>query len=150
MKRNGKGEPPEPQQAGVIAVRRTGGDVEMCLIRRKESRGWGIPKGMVERGDTLEETALNEAWEEAGLKGRLVGGAIGTYEYEKWDLHLVVAVYVMEVLEEYTDWEEAHFRERTWTSLGEAAAMLADHPVLPLLQGVRPRLESPKRRVARS
>jgi 8-oxo-dGTP pyrophosphatase MutT (NUDIX family) len=138
-----------PQQAGVIAVRRRGGDVEMCLIRRKESRGWGIPKGMVERGDTHEETALNEAWEEAGLKGRLVGDAVGTYEYEKWDACLVVAVYVMTVLEELDDWEEAHFRERTWAPLGEAAAMLADHPVFPLLQRVRPRLEGPQRRVAR-
>ena len=150
MKRSGKGEPPDPQQAGVIAVRRTGGNVEMCLIRRKDSRGWGIPKGTVDRGDTLEETALNEAWEEAGLRGRLIGDAIGTYEYEKWDLRLVVAVYVMEVVEQHADWEEAHFRERTWRSLGEAAAMLADHPVFSLLQWVRPRLESPPRRVARS
>ena len=126
----------------MIALRRAGGDVEICLIRRKESRRWGIPKGMVERGDTLEETALNEAWEEAGLKGRLIGESIGTYEYEKWDLHLVVAVYVMDVLEELADWEEAHFRERTWISLGEAAAMLADHPALPLLKRVRPALKA--------
>jgi 8-oxo-dGTP pyrophosphatase MutT (NUDIX family) len=135
-----------PQQAGVIAVRRAGGDVEMCLIRRRESRGWGIPKGMVERGDTLEETALNEAWEEAGLRGRLIGGAIGTYEYEKWDLDLIVAVYVMDVLEQHDDWDEAHFRERTWASLGEAAALLADHPVFPLLQRVRSQLEHQARR----
>ena len=141
-----KGGAPQPQQAGVIAVRRAGDDLEMCLIRRKESRGWGIPKGMVERGDTHEETALNEAWEEAGLKGRLIGGAIGTYEYVKWDLDLVVAVYVMDVLEAESDWEEAHFRDRTWTSLGEAAEMLADHPVLPLLERVRSRLESLYRR----
>ena len=146
MKRGGKGGDSEAQQAGVIAVRRTGDDVEMCLIRRKESRGWGIPKGMVERGDTLEETALNEAWEEAGLTGRLIGAAIGTYEYEKWDMDLVVAIYVMEVVEQHADWDEAHFRDRTWTSLGEAAEMLADHPVLPLLERVRSRLESLYRR----
>ena len=140
----------EPQQAGVIAVRRTGDDVEVCLIRRKESRGWGIPKGTVERGDTHEETAMNEAWEEAGVKGRLVGGAVGTYEYEKWDQDLVVAVYVMDVTEQHDDWEERHFRDRTWASLGEAAAMLADHPVVPLLQRVRPRLHTLQRGVARS
>ena len=146
MKRGGKVGSVEAQQAGVIAVRRSGHDVEMCLIRRKESRGWGIPKGMVERGDTHEETALNEAWEEAGLKGRLIGGAIGTYEYEKWDLDLVVLVYVMDVLEADADWDEAHFRERTWTSLGEAAAMLANHPVVPLLEHVRSRLDRLNRR----
>ena len=108
----------------------------MCLIRRRESRGWGIPKGTVEPGETHEETALNEAWEEAGIRGRLIGDAIGTYEYEKWDLDLVVAVYLMDVLEEYSDWEEAHYRDRTWRSLREAALMLADHPVVPLLERV--------------
>jgi len=135
-----------PQQAGVIAIRRTGNGFEMCLIRRKESRGWGIPKGMVERGDSHEETALNEAWEEAGLKGRLIGDAIGTYEYEKWDLDLVVAVYLMDVLEQHDDWEEASYRDRTWRSLGEAASMLAEHPVLPLLERARSRLERVQRR----
>ena len=124
----------------MIAIRRTADGFEVCLIRRRESRGWGIPKGMVKAGDTLEETALNEAWEEAGLKGRLIGDAIGTYEYEKWDLDLVVAVYLMDVLEEHDDWEEAHYRDRTWRSLREAASMLADHPVVPLLKRARARL----------
>ena len=135
----------EPQQAGVIAIRRSADGFEVCLIRRRESRGWGIPKGMVERGETHEETALNEAWEEAGLKGRLIGDAIGTYEYEKWDLGLVVAVYLMDVLEEYEDWEEAHYRDRTWRSLREAVSMLADHPVIPLLERVRTRFDGLER-----
>ena len=60
----------EPQ-AAVVAYRRVGDAVEVCLIRRLTTTVWGIPKGLVDPGDTLEETALNEAWEEAGLKGRL-------------------------------------------------------------------------------
>jgi hypothetical protein len=61
-------------------------------------------------------------------------------------MSLVVAVYVMDVVEADSEWEEAHFRERTWASLGEAAAMLADHPVFPLLDHVRSRLKSLNRR----
>jgi phosphohistidine phosphatase len=134
-----------PQQAGVIAVRRDGHGFEVCLIRRKASRRWGIPKGMVDPGDTHEETALNEAWEEAGLKGRLIGEALGTFSYEKWNLELVVAVYLMDVTEAYDDYAEAHFRDRTWWSLTEAATKLARHPVLPLLEGARTRLEKIRR-----
>ena len=73
---------------------------------------------------------MNEAWEEAGLKGRLIGEALGTFEDQKWNHDLVVAVYLMEVTEEYDDYEEAHFRDRTWWSLTEAATKLAKHPVL--------------------
>ena len=91
-----------PEQSAAIAVRRNGQALEVRLIRKKESKRWGIPKGMVDPGDTHEQTALNEAWEEAGLKGRLLGDAIGTYEYEKWYTTFVVAVYVMEVLESMT------------------------------------------------
>ena len=61
-----------PEQVAVIALRRTDDLVHMCLIRRKGSRKWGIPKGFVDASDTPEEAALNEACEEAGLTGHLV------------------------------------------------------------------------------
>ena len=126
-----------PQQAAAIAVRRNGEALEVCLIRKKQSEHWGIPKGIVDPGDTHEQTALNEAWEEAGLKGRLLGDAIGTYEYEKWNRSFVVAVYAMEVLEQHDDWQEVRVRECRWTSFGEAASLLEDHPVQPLLDRAR-------------
>ena len=121
------------RQAAAIAVRRNGHRVQVCLIRKKGSRKWGIPKGQVDPGDTHEETALNEAWEEAGLSGRLIGDVVGTYEYEKWDETYAVAVYLMEVLEQHDEWDEADVRERRWTSFGEAASLLVNHPVRPLL-----------------
>lgn len=122
-----------PQQAAAIAVRRSGEIFEVCLIRKEQSQTWGIPKGLVDPGDTHEETALNEAWEEAGLKGRLIGDVVGTYEYEKWNATFAVAVYLMEVLEQHAEWQEAGFRERRWASFAEAASLLRDHPVRPLL-----------------
>jgi phosphohistidine phosphatase len=125
------------QQAAAIAIRRRDDILEVCLIRSRKSRKWGIPKGLIDPGDTQEETALNEAWEEAGLKGRLLGDPIGIYEYRKWGTTLVVAVYVMEVLEEHDDWQEADFRERRWTPIGVATSLLSEHPVRPLLDRVR-------------
>ena len=122
-----------PEQAAAIAVRRSGEAVEVCLIRKKGSRRWGIPKGFVDPGDTHEEAALNEAWEEAGLKGRLIGDAVGIYEYEKWNATFAVAVYLMEVLEQHDEWQEAGLRERRWTSFSEATSLLRSHPVRLLL-----------------
>ena len=71
------------RQVAVIPVRRAGGALEVCLIRRKDAEKWGIPKGFVERGDSPEEAALNEAAEEAGLKGEVQGAAIGEYQVRK-------------------------------------------------------------------
>ena len=105
----------------------------MCLIRRKGSSKWGIPKGFIDRGDTPEQAALNEAFEEAGLSGHLIGDSIGTYEYEKAGRPLTVAVFLMAVLEEQSAWQEMSFRERRWLSVEEASSLLEGHRVWPLL-----------------
>jgi 8-oxo-dGTP pyrophosphatase MutT (NUDIX family) len=128
------------RQVAVVAIRRGHDGVEMCLIRRKESEKWAIPKGFIDSGDTPEQAALTEALEEAGIKGELMGGAIGTYEYVKWSAPLTVAVYVMEVLEEQASWREMKFRERSWRPVEEAAGLLASHPVLPLWDRVKSRI----------
>ena len=62
---------------------------------------------------------------------------IGTYEYGKWYTRLMVAVCIMEVLHEEDSGQEARSRERRWTSVGEAAALLTGHPVRTLLDRAR-------------
>jgi phosphohistidine phosphatase len=127
-------------QAAAIAIRGAGENLQVCLIRRKDSRKWGIPKGIVDPGWTHAETALNEAWEEAGLKGRLLGEVIGTYEHRKWGTSFAVSVFIMEVLEQEDEWQEAGIRHRTWTSFDEAVSLLGNHRVRPLLDRARERL----------
>jgi 8-oxo-dGTP pyrophosphatase MutT (NUDIX family) len=124
---------PRPQQAAAIPIRRRGDGLQICLIRKRLSGTWGIPKGTVDSGQTHETTALKEAWEEAGVRGRLIGDPLGTYKYEKYGRPLTVMVYVMEVLEHHHDWEEAGIRERKWASLEEAGLLLIEHPALAFL-----------------
>ena len=118
----------KPQQAAAIPIRRRGEAVQVCLIRKRLAGSWGIPKGTVESGETHASTALNEAWEEAGVRGRVIGDALGTYIYEKYGRPLTVMVFVMEVLEHHKDWIEAGLRERKWVSREEAGTLLIEHP----------------------
>jgi 8-oxo-dGTP pyrophosphatase MutT (NUDIX family) len=128
------------KQVAVIPVRRADGKLEVCLIRRKDAQKWAIPKGFIDPGDSPEQAALNEAAEEAGLKGEVRGSAIGVYEYQKRDAELTVAVYLMQVSKEQKEWREMQFRERRWFALDEAAELLSSHPVRPLWDQVRERL----------
>ncbi len=133
-------------QAGVIAFRRKRQTIEICLIRNRGGKRWKIPKGFVDPGETVQQAALKEAWEEAGLRGRLVGGSIGSYEYQKWNLKLTVAVFLMEVKTVEDEWEESRLRERAWAPLGVAFRRLKRHPVKPLLADATVKLERRKRR----
>jgi 8-oxo-dGTP pyrophosphatase MutT (NUDIX family) len=72
------------QQAGVIVIRKRKGGRRVLLITSKRNAGhWLFPKGHVEDGETLEETALREAEEEAGVRARILGPAgIMSFDYE--------------------------------------------------------------------
>src|SRR4051794_6925681 len=118
-----------PQQAAVIPVRRSPGEIRVCLIRRRTGGRWSIPKGHIEYGTTARLAALAEAHEEAGLLGDTVGNRLGTYEYDKGGVTLTVAVYQMAVQRELPRWAEMRLRERHWWSLDEASALLESHPV---------------------
>ena len=132
-------------QVAVIPYRRVGDHVTVCLIRRKHTESWGIPKGFIDPGDTPEEAALTEALEEAGLLGELTGTAIGSYDYTKRGVPFTVAVYLMRVLEDREEWQEMRFRDRAWCSMTESAERLVNHPVWPLWDRAKERLEGPSR-----
>jgi phosphohistidine phosphatase len=83
---------------------------------------WGFPKGIVDPGETPEETALKEAEEEAGLLGRIEGDPVAEYEYRKWGTLLLVSVYLMQVTTVEDEWDEADLRRRKWFGAEEARA----------------------------
>lgn len=116
-------------QASVIPVK----DGKVCLITSANGKRWIVPKGMVDPGFTLEEAALQEAWEEAGLRGTILPEALGTYRYAKWGLNLEVTVFLMEVTVVMEEWPEAKIRCREWVSWQEAAQRLANEDLSQLV-----------------
>ncbi len=129
------------QAAAIPLCRTRSGSIEICLIRRRDSAAWGIPKGFIDPGHTPGEAALNEAYEEAGLSGRLLGDSIGSYVYSKRGDSYSVAVFLMEVQTEDGNWPEERMRMRRWHPVDEALSLLRRHPVRPLLPDIAKQIE---------
>jgi len=59
------------KSCGVLPYREANGVREYLLVYENYSQCWSIPKGHMEMGETEEETALRELFEETGLTARL-------------------------------------------------------------------------------
>jgi len=64
--------------SGGVVYRECNGTTEVALIR--VGHRWCLPKGQVEKGEELQETALREVKEETGLNGEVVA-KIGDISY---------------------------------------------------------------------
>jgi phosphohistidine phosphatase len=108
------------RQSAVIPYRQGASGLEVLLIKNRKGRRWIVPKGIVEPDLSAAQSAAKEAYEEAGIEGRVAPDPVGAYEYEKWGDTCRVEVYVMEVERQLSSWPES-FRDREWVSPQRAA-----------------------------
>lgn len=131
----------QSHQASVVPFRRIAGELEFCLITSRRTGRWGFPKGTIERGESLEQAALKEALEEAGLLGEIVGG-LGHYAYTKNGRSLDVGVLLMEVSSVHDEWKESHQRQRLWAGAETARELLCRPHLRRLLAAAVERLDN--------
>jgi 8-oxo-dGTP pyrophosphatase MutT (NUDIX family) len=99
-------------QAAVLPIFSEQKHLFVLLITSMKRRRWILPKGIVEKDRTPEETAHIEAYEEAGIRGNLVGSSEGVYTYRKWGGLCRVDVFIMKVSKLEDDWPEKALRQR--------------------------------------
>jgi phosphohistidine phosphatase len=108
-------------QAGAIPYRMVDDGLEVLLISTSSGKHLTIPKGLIDPGFSATETALNEAYEEAGIEGDLVMPRIGRYRFKKWGGVCEVSVYAMSVTRQMNPWPESSTRRRLWVEYRQAA-----------------------------
>ena len=107
-------------QSGVIAFRWRQDELRILLITNRKRTHWVIPKGLIELDLSALQSAEKEAFEEAGIRGLIFDGCLGTYRYKKWGGFCDVEVFPMKVEKLVDTWPEMAFRNREWVLPDEA------------------------------
>jgi 8-oxo-dGTP pyrophosphatase MutT (NUDIX family) len=108
-----------------------GGRRQIMLLTSRETRRWVIPKGWPIKGRKPAEVASQEAFEEAGLIGQIVGKRpLGSFHYQKQlaktERLCQVRVFSFRVERQLDDWPEKEHRETAWFNTAEAAALVGE------------------------
>jgi 8-oxo-dGTP pyrophosphatase MutT (NUDIX family) len=122
-------------QFGALPYRfKKKGEVEVLLISSLDTGRWIIPKGWPMDGIRPAEAAAQEAWEEAGVMGRVHDDVLGLYSYSKWldeemSIPCIVVVFPLEVSHCDEVFPEVGQRKLKWMSRKKASQRV-DEPEL--------------------
>ena len=118
------------RQAGVLAWLPGTDPIRFALVTSRRTGRWVFPKGSIDPGMTGPEAAAQEAVEEAGVIGVAEPDPIGVYRTPKirppliWTVEVVLLP--MRIDEVLDQWIEIDQRERRFTTLDEARALLSE------------------------
>jgi len=130
---------PKRIQFAALCYRIESSGKKILLITSRDTGRWIIPKGWPIAGTSSAGTALQEAWEEAGVReGDAETDALGTYTYEKgfssgWSMPIETIVYPVAVTRLSNAFPEASERDRKWVSPTEAANLIHEPELKQLL-----------------
>lgn len=127
------------RQAAALPVKYSGSNIRVLLVTSRQDGRWILPKGKIEDGETPAEGAAREAFEEAGVKGRVDETPLGTYRYLKQlsgtrTVGSRVEVFPMLVRKALRRWPEIKQRKRRWVTLESAAEKVGDRGLATLLR----------------
>lgn len=131
--------PPRLQVAALCYATHEGGK-QVLLITSRGTGRWIIPKGWPMKNKNAAGAAMQEAWEEAGVrKGRVGDKPLGSYSYEKelktgLTVPVETLVFPVEVTDLKDDFPESHQRQRKWVAPAEAANMVAEPELQEILR----------------
>lgn len=131
---------PSRYQVAALCWREAREGIEILLISSRTTKRWILPKGWPKMGHDGAGTALEEAWEEAGIGlDDPQPAKVGRYSYRKRlagdvPVHTVVDVYAIHVTSLLDTFPEAGQRERRWFRPEEAAKLVQEPELAALLR----------------
>jgi 8-oxo-dGTP pyrophosphatase MutT (NUDIX family) len=111
-------------QSAVIPFQIKKNHLRILLVTSIKKQQWIFPKGIIEDDMTAQQSALQEAGEEAGVEGEVLNIVLGSYSYTKWGGTCEVKVFPMFVTKVLDDWPESDLRKRKWVSIEKAVNLV--------------------------
>jgi 8-oxo-dGTP pyrophosphatase MutT (NUDIX family) len=118
--------------AGGVVFQQHAEMIEVVLIAVGEKRRWQLPKGLVNRGEDPEQTALREVREETGIESALLNPIdkieywyYGSSESKRIRFHKIVHFYLLKFLSGSTNDHDQEVEEARWVEIDEAQRLLA-------------------------
>lgn len=129
------------RQYAAMPLMERDGETHVLLVTSRETRRWVLPKGWAESHLAPHELAAKEAFEEAGVTGRVAEEPVGTYHYQKRldngrTADCEVGVYPLWVKRQHKDWPERKQRETEWFTFSQAALLVEEGELVTLLLGL--------------
>lgn len=130
-------------QSAALCFRLKKEKPEVLLVTSRDTGRWIIPKGWFMVGLAPHESAEREAYEEAGIKGRIYNECLGAYTYQKvldpmTIAHCQVLVFPLKVKQELDKFPEKGERRRKWFSAKKAATLVNEPDLAMILKSFRP------------
>lgn len=118
-------------QCAALCFRFQDGRAQVLLVTSRDTGRWLLPKGWPIAGLDHPQSAAQEAWEEAGVKGKTADICLGHFPYLKAmaggaGVHCIVAVYPLHVEIIATRFRERAERRRKWFALEKAASLVQE------------------------
>lgn len=126
-------------QSGAIVVRTHDNGARILLVSAKKSpEAWIFPKGHLELGESPEDAALREAYEETGIRGVVIGAVGAPLEFVSGHERVLVQYYLIYARSAGVSPEG---RSTQWCSLPEAQERLSHEDARALLASVKTDIE---------
>lgn len=119
---------------------------EVLLVTSRRSGRWIIPKGWPMFGKSLSAAAEREAYEEAGVCGKIDAQPLGAFEQTKRNLFgtlkVEVLVHPLAVEKELADWPERRQRRRRWFGIRDATAVVQSEDLASIISALGEELQN--------
>ncbi|CAN7693898.1 NUDIX hydrolase [Rhizobium sp. LjRoot98] len=140
------------QQIGAFCIRSQDDGPEILMITTRETKRWMIPKGWPIDGLAPHEVAAREAWEEAGVLGKVKRKLFGKFRYAKIlsdgsQVEPLVAVYILKVRRRKKKFPEMTERDLAWMKPHDAARKVREPELRKLLMMVSRRFGASQERI---